>query len=29
MIQQSFQPIHGDGPKDQDWTATRIVVPRP
>jgi hypothetical protein len=29
MIQQSFQSIHGDAPKDQDWTATRIVVPKP
>ena len=29
MIQQSFQLVHGDGPKDQDWTATRVIVPKP
>ena len=28
VIQQSFQAIHGEAPKDQDWTAARIIVPK-
>jgi hypothetical protein len=29
VIQQSFQLVHGDAPKDQDWTASRIIIPKP